>query len=233
LLLTFGLLSFALAWCAPGGPANAAEEKKAPPAADRWEKAIAAFEAADAKSPPAPGGVVFVGSSSIRLWDLKKSFPDLNAINRGFGGSQLADSVRYADRIVIPYKPRTVVLYAGDNDIAAGKKAEQISRDFAAFVAKVRKALPETKIIYIPVKPSTSRWKYIDEQRKTNRLIRQQCEEGQNLVYLEIEKPMLDDQGNPRGELLLKDGLHMNEQGYAIWNALLKPHLNDQQAGQQ
>jgi lysophospholipase L1-like esterase len=220
-LLLVGLLVHASISAAP-----AADPKK-PAQADRWEKTIAAFEAADAKSPPAKGGVVFVGSSSIRLWDLKKSFPDLNAINRGFGGSQLADSVRYADRIVTPYKPRVVVLYAGDNDIAAGKKAEEISRDFTHFVAAVRKELPDTKIIYIPVKPSTARWKLIDEQRKTNQMIKDQCEKGENLVYLPIEKPMLDDQGQPRPELLRKDGLHMTDEGYAIWNAMLKPHLTN------
>ncbi len=105
--------------------------------ADRWESAIRDFEAKDRAQPPAQGGAVFVGSSSIRLWDLAKSFPGRRAINRGFGGSQLADAVRYADRIVIPYAPAVVVLYAGDNDLAAGKSPEQVSGDFRQFAAKV------------------------------------------------------------------------------------------------
>ncbi len=102
---------------------------------DRWEKSIAAFEKQDKENPPPMNGVVFAGSSSIRLWDLKKSFPDLDAINRGFGGSQIIDSVHFAPRIIVKHKPRMVVLFAGDNDLNAGKSPEQVLEDFRAFVA--------------------------------------------------------------------------------------------------
>src|SRR5690242_4123501 len=111
-------------------PHTRAEEK---PDFSRWEKDIAAFEKSDRDRPPPKNAVLFVGSSSIRLWDLAKSFPDVPTINRGFGGSQLADSVHFAPRIVLPYEPRVVVLYAGDNDLAAGKTPEQVHADFRAF----------------------------------------------------------------------------------------------------
>jgi lysophospholipase L1-like esterase len=202
-------------------------EKAASPQTDKWEKDIAAMTAGDATNPPPKHGIVFVGSSSIRLWDLKKSFPELPVINRGFGGSHLADSVRYAERIVTPYQPKTIVLYAGDNDLAAKppKTPEQIAKDFDAFVSIVRRSLPEAKIIFIPVKPSPSRWHLIDAQRETNELVRERCKQGENLVFLEIEKPMLGDDGKPREELFKQDMLHMNDEGYKVWAALLEPHL--------
>lgn len=206
--------------------ALAGAQEKSPEKTDRWAKEISALTAKDATNPPPKDGIVFVGSSSIRLWDLKKSFPDLPAINRGFGGSQLADSVRYADQIVTPYKPRTVVLYAGDNDIASGQKSpEQVAKDFDSFVAAVRKELPEAKILFIAIKPSPSRWKFIDKFNEANRLIRERCEQGENLVYIDVVKPMLDAQGQPRPELYKQDMLHMNDDGYAIWVKALQPHL--------
>lgn len=219
------LLCAALALPCLGLLSIATAQEKSAERTDRWEKDIAALTAKDDTNPPPKEGVVFVGSSSIRLWDLTKSFPDLPAINRGFGGSQLADSLRYADRIVLPYKPKTVVLYAGDNDLAAGKSPEQVAKDFDAFVDRVRKELPETKIVYIAVKPSPSRWRLIEKMNETNRLIRERCEAGENLVYLDIVKPMLDADGQPRPELYKQDMLHMNARGYQIWADLLKPHL--------
>src|SRR5438094_7398035 len=125
---------------------------------DRWESAIRAVEEQDRMAPPPPGGNVFVGSSSIRFWKLADSFPDLACVNRGFGGSEMADSARYADRIVTPYKPRVVVLYAGDNDLALGKSPEAVRDDYKQFVAKVRAKLPDVKIVCIAVKPSLQRW---------------------------------------------------------------------------
>jgi hypothetical protein len=119
---------------------------------NRWENEIQAFERQDAKHRPPDNSVLFVGSSSIRLWKLEESFPHLDAINRGFGGLQLADSVHFAERIAVAYRPRLVVLYAGDNDLAAGKKPQQVLADFKQFAAKVKAALPETRIANRPSK---------------------------------------------------------------------------------
>jgi lysophospholipase L1-like esterase len=121
---------------------------------DRWESAIRAFEEQDRREPPPTGTNVFVGSSSIRLWKLADSFPDHAFVNRGFGGSHLADSVRHADRIVTPYKPRVVVVYAGDNDLAAGKSPETVRDDYRQFVDRVRTKLPDATIVYISIKPA-------------------------------------------------------------------------------
>lgn len=193
--------------------------------ADRWESDIAAYEAMDRKSPPVQDGIVFIGSSSVRLWDVRKSFPDLPVVNRGFGGSQLADSVRYADRILIPYRPKTVVLYAGDNDLAAGKSPEQVLADYKAFAAKVHGALPDTRIVYVAVKPSPKRWALIEKIRETNRLIRAAAEQDPRQVFVDVEKPMLTAEGQPRAELYRPDELHLNDEGYKLWTELVRPHL--------
>ena len=201
---------------------TAAEKPKGP---ERWEGDIAKFEADDQAHPPKPGGIMFLGSSSIRMWKLDKWFPDMPVVNRGFGGSQIADSLFFADRIVVPRKPRVIVFYAGDNDIAGGKKPEQVFADYQAFVAKIHKNLPETKIVYIAIKPSIRRWNLVQPMRKTNGMIKELCSKDDLLEYLDVDTPMLDSDGKPRKELFLKDGLHMSDAGYKIWVDLVMPHL--------
>jgi lysophospholipase L1-like esterase len=191
----------------------------------RWEKEIAALEAKDAAAPPLKDAVLFAGSSSIRLWNLKKSFPDLVVINRGFGGSEIADSTHFAPRIILKAKPRVIVLYAGDNDIANGKTAEQVSEEFKDFADLIHKEMPKTKIVFISIKPSLARWKMVDEQRKANGLIEAYCKKNDYLAYVDAVTPMLGDDGKPRQELFGRDGLHMNDKGYELWASLLKPYL--------
>ena len=192
----------------------------------RWEKAIAAFEQQDKKQPPPKDPVVFVGSSSIRFWDLAKSFPDLPAINRGFGGSELADSVHFAARIVLKYEPRLIVLYAGDNDIATAKTPEHVCSDFQSFARVIHDKLPKSRIIYLSIKPSPLRWGSIDRIRKTNALIEAECKKNDRLLYLDVATPMLGNDGKPRRELFGVDGLHLNAKGYALWAERLKPYLS-------
>jgi lysophospholipase L1-like esterase len=194
-------------------------------AEDPWEKAIAEFEAADKDSPPRRDGVVFIGSSSIRLWNTKDAFPDLPSVNRGFGGSHLADSVRFADRIITPYEPRIVVVFAGGNDIAAGKSPEQVADDFKALTAKIHAKLPKTKIYYISLFPTVQRWKMDNKFRESNRLIEAYSKTDDRLGYLDMRTKMTADDGGPRPALLRADGLHMNEQGYAIWSEVIGPVL--------
>jgi lysophospholipase L1-like esterase len=191
----------------------------------RWEPQIAEYEAQDAKQAPPQEANLFVGSSSIRLWKLGDSFGDLPVINRGFGGSQLADSVHYADRLILKHRPKVVVVYAGDNDLAGGKSPETVAADFRALVAKIHAALPETRIAYIGVKPSLKRWNLIESVRKTNALIAEQCQMNPRLVFVDIDKPMLNDEGKPRPELYKTDGLHLTPEGYAVWTELVRPHL--------
>ena len=195
-------------------------------APEKWTAAIDKFTEADKTNPPPRDAVVFVGSSSIVKWtSLAKDFPDLKVINRGFGGSELGDTLHYADRIVIPYRPRAVVVYAGDNDLNAGKTPEIVFADFKALVAKIHAKLPQTRIVYIAVKPSPSRWKIKDKGEKTNALIAAECAKDPRLRFVDIWKPMLNEKGEPRPDLFVKDMLHINEAGYAIWTPLVAAAL--------
>jgi lysophospholipase L1-like esterase len=195
--------------------------------AERWDPAIAKFEAQDKVSPPPQNGIVFIGASSIVRWHLDEYFPELGdaAINRGFGGSQSVDSVRYVDRIVVPYRPRTVVYYAGDNDVEAGVPASEIAHQFALFEQKVHAALPETNVIFISIKPSIRRWKWIDTIRTSNAIVKAYCTRAARTQFLDIEQQMLGADGKPNAELLVPDGLHMTPAGYRIWTDALRPLL--------
>ena len=195
-----------------------------PPSEARWEKDIRAFEAADKTNPPPQDAVLFVGSSSIRLWkNLAQAFPRHKVLNRGFGGSELSDSVAFAHRIVIPYKPKLVVFYAGDNDIAAGKSPERILNDFKAFAGRIHAALPATHIAYIAIKPCPAREKYLDRVKAANHLIQEYSASDNRLLFLDVFTPMLAQDGRPRADLCIKDGLHPNEQCYELWASIIRP----------
>jgi len=220
-----------LAACVLLGQTGAATKSLAADAdgdADPWAADMAAFEKQDAERPFEQGGIVFVGSSSIRLWDLGKWFPDLPVLNRGFGGSQIVDSVKHVDLLIVRHKPRLVVFYGGDNDVAGGKSAEQVHADFQALVAAVRKPLPEAQIVCISIKPSILRWEMRETQRAANKLIREECENGESLEFVDVWPAMLGEDGAPRKELFVEDGLHLNEAGYEIWVQLLRPHLKSE-----
>jgi lysophospholipase L1-like esterase len=191
----------------------------------KWESAVEKFEAAEETKPVPQNAILFVGSSSIRLWNLEESFPDLVTINRGFGGSQLADSVQFVDRLVLKHKPRVIVMYAGDNDINAKKSPERVFADFAEFVAITRKNLPETTLHFIAIKPSIARWNLVDKVRRTNALIHSYCEMDDKLFFVDIDSPMLDTEGKLKPELFIEDGLHLSESGYAIWKKELLESL--------
>jgi lysophospholipase L1-like esterase len=191
----------------------------------QWDKAIAAFEQQDKEKPPPKHAVLFAGSSSIRLWDLNQSFPGLQAINRGFGGSQVVDSVYFARQLILKHQPRLLVFYAGDNDIAAGKSPERVTEDFQALVRAIHQELPRTKIIFLAIKPSLARWAHVGRQRRANALVENLCKTDDRLVYLDVASPMLGEDGKPRPELFAADGLHLNKKGYEMWSALLQPLL--------
>ena len=189
--------------------------------AGRWEPAMRRFEAQDKQKMPAQGQVLLLGSSSIRGWNDRKWFPDLQTINRGFGGSQIADSLQYADRIILPYRPRLIVFYAGDNDIAAKKTPQRVFDDYKKLVAKVAQASPRTRWFYIAIKPSLSRWRLWPKMREANRLIDAYCRTDDRLTYVDIASPMIGPDGRPIQKLFKSDGLHLNETGYALWTSLV------------
>ena len=194
----------------------------------RWEADIAAFEQADSVVRRRPGGVVFVGSSSIRMWQgMADDFPGVATINRGFGGSRVRDSTYYADRIVTAYQPRAVVFYAGDNDLFEGRTPRQVRDDFAAFVARVHRGSPDARIAFVAIKPSPSRLALLPQVREANGLIRAFAEREPRVDYLDVFTPMLDANAMPRAGLFLDDQLHMNRAGYAVWTAVVAPWLDE------
>ena len=191
-----------------------------------FDKEILAFEASDKTNPPPQHAVLFIGSSSIRMWKtLARDFPDRRVINRGFGGSQISDSIHFAERIVMPYRPDVIVFYAGGNDINAGKSAEIVFDDFKHFVSVVREKLPRTKIVYISVAPNPARWSQIDRVREANRLIRDYTKTEAGLSFIDVHPAMLGADGQPKPDIYLSDRLHMNEKGYALWKGLVSEHL--------
>lgn len=193
-------------------------------APSQWEPDVRRFEASDRTSPPLSGGIVFVGSSSIRLWEsLESDFRGLPVLNRGFGGSELSDVAQLARRIIVPYKPRLVVVYAGENDLAAGKTSTQVFNAFQSLVSTLRRDLPGARVVFVSLKPSIARLNLLDKMRETNQLIRDYTRTDDRLIYVDVFTPMLDASGQPRRELFLEDGLHMNARGYAIWRDLIAP----------
>jgi lysophospholipase L1-like esterase len=192
---------------------------------DRWERFVAAYDEADKVSPPLKHQIVFVGSSTIRRWDVASYFPDLKIINRGIDGTELSDALKHIDRLVLRYEPRLVVMYAGDNDIGSGKLSEQVSVDFERFVRAVQTRLPETRILYIGIKPSPLRWLQVDRMRLANQVIRTICERDDRLAFLDFDNLMLGWDEKPRRDLYAEDGLHLSPQGYQLWTAVLRPYL--------
>jgi lysophospholipase L1-like esterase len=195
---------------------------------DAWEWSIARFEAQDRVKPPAKGVIVFTGSSSITFWKtLKQDMAPLPAINRGFGGSKIHQVAHYVDRIVTPYRPQAVVLFAGTNDIAGSKPKtpHQVLDGYLAFVNAVHAALPETPIYYISITPTPSRWKHWPIVREANRLIEVHTRTDPRLHFIDMTGAILGPDGKPRRDLFRLDRLHPNQAGYAKWTATIKPIL--------
>ncbi|BET68493.1 SGNH/GDSL hydrolase family protein [Opitutales bacterium ASA1] len=195
-------------------------------APDRWEADIARFEEADALRPPPKDAVLFIGSSSIRMWDtLAADFPDHAVINRGFGGSQLEDSIAFFDRIVAPYAPRKIFLYAGANDINAGKSPQQVFEDFRTFVRLVHAKLPRTEVAFIAIAGNPARWDQIERVRETNALVDAWAARTPRVEYVDVHSAMLGDDGEPKPDIFIADRLHMNAAGYAIWREVVARHM--------
>jgi pentatricopeptide repeat protein len=193
----------------------------------QWESEIKAFENSDQTNPPPQNAVLFIGSSSIRKWTtLKADFPDHKVINRGFGGSQISDSVFFTDRIVIPYHPKLILFYAGGNDINFGKGAKQTFADFKTFAADVHRQLPKTTIAYISIAPNPARWAQVEKVKEANSLIKNFCRWRCHLKFIDVFHSMLGPDGKPRPELFVEDRLHMNPTGYHLWTGIIGPYLD-------
>lgn len=194
-----------------------------------WESIIQAFEEEDTINPPASDAVLFVGSSSIRFWfRLKEDLSPVPVIQRGFGGAKLRDVIHYADRIICKYRPKAIVLFAGTNDICGrvnDKSPEQVFGDFKQLAEAIKENLPDTKLFYLPITPTTSRWHVWPKADRANQLIDSYLSTQPNMVYLNTEKIFLDKEGLPREDLLWWDGVHLNRKGYEQWKKIIQPEL--------
>ncbi len=196
------------------------------PDPNRFAGEIKAFAEWDSKNAVPAEPVLFVGSSSIRMWRTHESFPELPVVNRGFGGSHISDILHYLDRVVLPYNPKVLVFYAGDNDIAGGKSPQRVVEDYRRFVRLVHAKLPAVRIVYVAIKPCHNRWSLWPEMDKANGLVRDFCGQDERLFFADLATPLLGDDGTPRRELFLPDQLHLNPQGYAVWTRTLAPILS-------
>lgn len=170
-----------------------------------------------------PGdSVVFYGSSTIRMWTtLEQDFPNTQVLNVGFGGSTLAACAWYFERLIVPAQPRSVVLYAGDNDLGEGRQPQEVYLFFCALAEKIQRYLPGVPLSFISIKPSPARWNIVEEIRKTNLLIEREIFRLPNTEFIDLSAAMLTAEGKPRHELYQPDGLHLTPAGYAVWQKQL------------
>ena len=195
-------------------------------AENRWEQVIQQFEENDEANPPPENAILFAGSSSIVFWrSLQEDMAPLTVINRGFGGSQMFELNMFRDRIVTPYTPRAVLVYEGDNDVAAGKQPTEILKEYRDFVDHLKTQLPETDIYFIAVKPSIRRAHLWSTMVEVNTELQALADEHEHVEFLDTSTPMLNEDGTVMADLLVEDGLHMNANGYAIWTSVIRPVL--------
>lgn len=198
-----------------------ARAQAADPDPGRFAEAIERFERWDRQNVFPERSVLFVGSSSIVGWATAERFAGLPVINRGFGGSHISDVNHYVEQTVLKYAPEVVVLYAGNNDVNAGKTPQQVFEDYRAFVAAVHGRKDDTRIVYIAIHPSTLRWASWPQMKEVNDLIRAYAGEDPRLRYVDVATPMLGPDGQPMRHLLVEDGLHLTEAGYDVWTPLV------------
>jgi lysophospholipase L1-like esterase len=190
-----------------------------------WNE-IKDFQKQDSLSMPKKHGIVFLGSSSFRMWkDAETTFKSYKVINRGFGGSTLTDAINYVDYLVAPYQPRQVVIYSGENDIASGAGAEETFRRLKTLAEKIREKQPEVPLVYVSMKESPSRVKFRDSLLKANDLIKSYVRRLPKAVYVDVNAKMLNKDGSTRSELFREDMLHMKKAGYDIWEKAIRPLL--------
>ncbi|MGH8017349.1 MAG: GDSL-type esterase/lipase family protein [Opitutaceae bacterium] len=209
---------------AGAAPANAAST--APAGSERWQKRVERYLEHDKSTPPPRGGIVFTGSSSIAGWrTLEQDFPGLKVVNRGIGGTWLADQLHIAPKLVHPLDPKIVVIYSGENDLKAGRSVADVVTAFKQVREQLRTAEPQARIVFLALKPSPSRRALLPAMRDANTQIAALCAKDPQCTFVDIFTPMLDDKGEPRAGLFSKDMLHMNEEGYRLWTKLVAPAL--------
>lgn len=223
--LTF-VLSFFMAAAAFGAENSNDPNTVQYPDPGRWAKDMEAFAQWDSKNSFPTDAVLFVGSSSIRLWATAKAFgSEYPVINRGFGGSYLADSVHYSQTLILQYKPKVVVIFAGTNDVAGNIPTALVHRDFVRLIEVIHTALPQTEIICLSITPTRSRWHLQDRMQQVNALNKAYAAKEAFVTFLDVSAVFLGADGLPDPELFVADQLHLSEKGYAKWNTALAPIL--------
>lgn len=194
----------------------------------RFEEAILAFEKADRESPPPSESILFIGSSIFRLWaGLAEQMAPLPVFNRAFGGSRTHEVLAYVDRIVLPYRPRVIVYYCGSNDINSNVRPERIAGNFREFVDRVRRDLPETRVIFVSINKAPQKMEKWGEVDEANRLVREYCGAGKWLRYVDVNSALFDRNGQPRMELYLPDRLHFRDPAYSEFAEIIRPVVSD------
>jgi lysophospholipase L1-like esterase len=189
---------------------------------------IHAFKKQDSLHFPPANAILFVGSSSFTKWKtVQDDFPGYTIINRGFGGSSLPDVIRYANEIIIPYRPKQIVIYCGENDLAASDtvSAQTVFNRFQQLFQLIRAKFPRVPVAFISLKPSPSRAHLFPKMLVANTLIKEFMRKKSNAVFIDVYHKMLQPDGQPMDYLFVEDKLHMNEKGYAIWIKVIQPYL--------
>jgi lysophospholipase L1-like esterase len=193
---------------------------------NRFEKQVQAYEAADKATPPPKNAILLVGDSQFFRWKtLAEDLPDFTIINRGIDSFQFSDILHFYDRLVLPYKPRMIVLHVGGNDVHNGKSSERVREDFKTFVAKVRATQPNIPIVFSSLTPGPGRWDEADKRRQTNKLLKDYISTQKNLHFIDLWDAMLTKEGQPREDLWVADRIHPNHQGYLVRVKIMRPLL--------
>lgn len=211
-------------------PALWYRELSAPTPPGRWPGSIIEFLRDMEKEPPPEECVLFAGSATIAMWPTEKYFRDYTTVRRGFGGSSISDSTFFADRLIVPAKPSTIVMYAGDNDVFGGKSPFLTALAFEEFVWKIHFELPNTQIVFVSIRPSISRWHIVDQFREANRLIQEVVARYDFAFYVDIDSITIGDDGKPRKDFFSEDDLHLSDIGYKAWSDAVRPVLAEAEA---
>lgn len=215
IFLLAGIINYTFAQDQPQGP-------------ERWEETIQKFEQADQANPVTANPILFVGSSSIAIWqDIAEYFPEKNILNRGFGGSNFEDLLYYADRVIYPYKPAKVFVYEGDNDLAQGISPKKTFKRARKLRKKIARALGDTPVVFIAAKPSVARWEMKEDFLAYNSKLKAYAEKTDHTEYADVWTPAIGEDGKVVSHIFRDDNLHMNAEGYKIWHRVLAPYVNE------